>query len=131
MRILRYGSEFEKSREDFYASYDPPGWFVTQARLLAYAAQEVRDAFDASFEAEVEVRMRYEEWKYKTDRAKGPEIHAAMEAVAMEAVESAMEDARAKDDALLAAIRAELHSRPSKELIPRRPGSPDASAPGE
>jgi hypothetical protein len=123
MRLLRYGPDYEKGLQDFYASYDPPSWFVTQARLLAYASQEVKDAFDAAFTAEVEVRTRYEEWKEKTEHAEGL---AALSA--LESVKSAMEDASAKDDALVAAIRAGLHGKPSKQLS-LRPESPAAPAP--
>jgi hypothetical protein len=122
VRLLHYGPDHEKALEDFYASYDPLSWFVTQARLLAYASQEVKDAFDAAYKAEVEARTRYEEWKAKSEYAEGPDVIAALKGA-----QSAIKDAGAKDDALLAAVRAELQSTPGKQLS-RRPGSPDVIA---
>ena len=48
--------------KDFFASYEPPGWFEAQARLVAYASDEVRHASDATQQADREVSERYRQW---------------------------------------------------------------------
>ena len=45
LRMYRLNEEGEQRLKDFFHSYEPPGWFESQARLLAYASDEVQEAF--------------------------------------------------------------------------------------
>lgn len=55
LRMYRLDEDSEQQLRDFFASYEPPGWFQAQARLRAYASHEVWEAFEATRQADLEV----------------------------------------------------------------------------
>lgn len=119
----RYVQEAEQQLEDWRAGMLTPQWREIQSRLLAYASQPVLDALQASEQAIGRFREAFQNWKWARDNA-GTDEEAPTEAdvrAVEDRIRPAMEEASRRDEALLEAIRAELHSRPTPgtALTPR------------
>ena len=114
----RLVKEAERQLEDWRAGMLTPEWREIQARLLAYASQPVLDALQASEQAIGWFRERFQNWKWMRDNVGDPDgPNASDVSRADEAIRLAMEEASRRDNALLEAIRAELHSRPSQGTV--------------
>ena len=61
LRTYRLPEDDEHQLGDFFAEYEPPGWFEAQGRLLAYASDEVREAFEATRRTDLEVWGLYKQ----------------------------------------------------------------------
>jgi hypothetical protein len=122
--MYRLDEESEQKLKDFFASYQPPGWFEAQARLVAYASDAVRHAFDATQQADREVSDRYRQWLTLGDDNRraaesgnpGAAHDGGTTMQAHRAIGPALEEAEAKDQALIDAIRDELLSKPEAAL---------------
>jgi hypothetical protein len=120
LRMYRLTEDAEQQLKDFFASYEPPGWFQAQARLLAYASDDVRDAFEATRRADGEVRVRCDRWMAMSEQARlavasGRPNAAPEGSVMVQArrdVNPALEEAEAKDEAVIKLIRDKLRSKP-------------------
>lgn len=110
----------EEGLRAFFASYERPGWFESQGRLLAYASDSVRVALEASRQADSEVHARYTGWLDITNQTReaiqsGTPAMAPKGSTAMQArkeVTSGLQEAEAKDNALIKLMREELQSKP-------------------
>jgi len=124
LRMYRLPDANEQQLKDFFDSYNPPRWFESQARLLAYASDDVRQAFEATRGADLEVRVGYDRWLMLTEQ-----VQTAMESgnfaaapdgslvvQARKDVNPALEEAEARDEAVIKLIRDELHSRPQSAV---------------
>lgn len=126
LRGFRWDEASEQQRNDFFASYQPPNWFQAQARMAAYASDTVLDAFEGSEQAHLEVWMRYQRYRTMADDNKlasesgRPGVaHDGHETVAArKAVDPAVEEAEAMDQALVKLIRDELRSKPEAAALP-------------
>jgi hypothetical protein len=124
LRMYRLDEESERRLKDFFASYEPPGWFEAQARLVAYASDEVRHASDATQQADREVSERYRQWATLGDDNRravesgnpGAAHDGETTMQAYRAIGPALEEAEVKDQALIGAIRDELRSKPEAAL---------------
>ena len=112
----RYVHEAEQQLEEWRVGLLTTEWQEIQARLVAYASQPVLEALQASEYAIGWFRDRFQNWKWMRDNVDtDPEGPTASDVrSADEAIRQAMEEASRRDEALLEAIRAELHSRPSQ-----------------
>ena len=120
LRMYRLDEDSEQQLKDFFASYEPPGWFQAQARLRAYASDQVQEAFEATRQADLEVRVLYDRWFMLTEQARtamesGNFAAAPDGSLVIQArrdVNPALEEAEAKDEAVIKLIRDELRSKP-------------------
>jgi hypothetical protein len=96
------------------------GWFEAQARLVAYASDEVLDAFEATRQADLAVSGRYRQWlmlaednRLAVESGRPGTAHDGQTMIeARKAVGPALEEAEARDQALIKLIRDELRSKP-------------------
>jgi hypothetical protein len=124
LRMYRLDKESEQKLDDFFASYQPSGWFEAQARLLAYASDDVRHAFEATQQADREVSERRWRWLALGEESRlavaSGHPNAAHDGETMikahRAIGPALEDAEAMDQALIKVIRDELQSKPQAAL---------------
>ena len=100
------------------ASIRTPEWRDVEMRLRAYASPPVLDALRASERANSGVEHAFQNWRWMSDNADGdPDGPTASDVIAaLHAVKPAIQDANRKDEALLEAIRADLHLRPSQSI---------------
>lgn len=127
-RPIRYDAQTEQQIEEWLASIKLPEWPDTEARLHTFATQVVLDAMKSANQADGEAVSAFEHYKYMAGQATrasqaggfpgpaGDEVIIARNN-AMAAAKTASE----KDNALIAAIRADLHQRPSRSLLPQEP----------
>jgi hypothetical protein len=94
LRITRMDEQTGKKALKTLEAREPPGWFETQGRLLAYASNGVLTAYKAAENADREVADRYLTWKATGEQ--GAAIYEALKA------------AQEKDEALTKLIRTEL-----------------------
>lgn len=107
----------ERQLDEFLATYQPPGQFEAQARLVAYASDEVRKAFEATRQADAEIRDRCKSWTGLTEAAKKLAPANASEASStimkiIDDIKPTLEEAETTDEALVRLIRSELRSPP-------------------
>jgi len=120
LRGYRMDEASEQQLKEFFDSYHAPGWFQAQARLTAYASDPVLAAFEASEQAHHEVWARYQRYRMMADDNKRAtetgqfgSAHDGEETLAARrAVDPAVEEAEAQDQALIKLIRDELRSIP-------------------
>jgi hypothetical protein len=133
LRMYRLNDAGEQQIKEFFSSYEPPGWFQAQARLRAYASDEVWEAFEATQKADIEVWGLYEQWKALAEHNRlamesgRPGVAADGETTlnARRAVNPAVEEAEAREDVVVKLIREELRSKPESTgmaLDPSRSG---------
>jgi hypothetical protein len=134
LRMYRLDEDSEQQLKDFFASYEPPGWFQAQARLRAYASDEVWEAFEATRLADQEVWGLYQHWQMLADSNRlavesgHPGAAADGETMirARRAVNPAVAEAEARDEAIIKLIREELRNKPEststalEHSVPRR-----------
>jgi hypothetical protein len=116
-RTIRYDDATEERIRESLANFRLPESRDVELRLLAYASQQVIDAVEASGQAHQQIERAYQDWTEATGRAKSGGLSASDAAQAIEArtaVRQALKEADSKDEALLVAIREDLHSRPSQ-----------------
>ena len=87
----------EKALADI-SEREPPGWYETVGRLLAYGSDDALTAFEAAQDADRLAAKGYLTWKILGEQH--------------EAMFEALKVAEQKDEALLQLIRRELRSRP-------------------
>jgi hypothetical protein len=132
LRMYRLDEDSEQQLKDFFASYEPPGWFQAQARLRAYASDEVWEAFEATRQADVEVSGRYRQWKMLADDNRlavesgrpGAATDGQTTINARRAVNPAVEEAETRDEAVVKLIRDELRSKPASTSTALEPLAP-------
>jgi hypothetical protein len=117
----RMPEDAEQAKQAF-AAYDPPDWFGAQARLLAYCPEDIRKAFEASLQADSEVRARSSHWISLTEQARTADERGNLPATntdsleeAQEALMSAVQQADARDQELVKLIRDKLRRPPQIE----------------
>jgi hypothetical protein len=126
LRGFRWDAATEEQLEKVFDGYDPPGLFEVQGRLVAYASDAVKDAFDIASSAHSEVRASYAHRAALRESARLAQESGRLEGVpnadtmmnAHRQLNSAQEAANAADDALIKVIRDELRSRPEAALQP-------------
>jgi hypothetical protein len=126
----RYVNEAERQLEEWRAGMLTAEWRDIQARLLAFASDPVFDALQEAEKAIGWFREKFQNWKWMRDNVGDPSGPDASDVSReQEAIRAAMEEASRRDEALLEAIRAELHSRPSQgtSLAQRSNSSPEPS----
>jgi hypothetical protein len=121
LRMYRLTEAGEQQLKDFFDSYDPPGWFESQARLLAYASNEVRRAFEATRRADLEASGLYQSYVTLAEDNRlaaasghpGTATDGQTMIKARNAVNPAVQEADAKAEAVIKLIRDELRSKPA------------------
>lgn len=104
------------------AAYESPDWFQAQARLLAYCPEDIRQTFEASLQADSEVRACSSHWISLTEEAKTAHERGDLAVVntdsleeARKALVSAVQQADARDEVLVKLIRRKLRQLPQIE----------------
>src|ERR1019366_1310979 len=77
----RWTEEPVDAAKEFFASYDPPGWFQTQGRLLAYASDRVLASYREAEDADLEVARCYASFVSLTNAANRTAAAAAFDAI--------------------------------------------------
>ncbi len=121
-----YRTKNDAAMNDFYGGYQLPGVFETESRLVAYASNRVREAYEATRGAHAAVVVAYSHraslWESRRLAAETGRVEGAVSEEIMTDAQrklgSAQEAAEAADDALIDAIRAELRSKPEAVLQP-------------
>jgi hypothetical protein len=109
LRTYRLTEGAEQQLKNFFDSYEPPGWFEGQARLDAYASDEVREAFGATRQADLEFRVLYDRWFMLTEQARtametgtfAAAPNGSLVVQARKDVNPALEEAEARDQAVI------------------------------
>ncbi len=117
MRTIRFDQATEAAHQEWLASFKLPDEPGVEMRLLAYASELVLVAARTAGAANAKAEQAYLHWKSLTEEARqnAPDAPAADQAIAAQrAIQPTVDEAIAADEALLAAIRADLHSRPSQ-----------------
>jgi hypothetical protein len=116
----------EQQMKEFYESYQLPGVFETESRLVAYASDSVMKAYRATRGAHAAVVVAYSHRAAlqesnrlagQTGRQEGaasPEIMTD----AQRKLDIALREADAADDTLIEVIRDELRSKPEAAMVP-------------
>jgi hypothetical protein len=126
MREYRLDEAYEQQVKEFFAAYEPPGFFETQGRLLAYASNPVIAASNGASKEHAEVRRLYQQYLMMADDNKRATTsgqfgiaHGGEETIAaLDAAKAALKRAGFRDDLLIAIIREELSSKPEAALQP-------------
>jgi hypothetical protein len=116
MRRLREDEETGESIQESIDGLRLPGWPDAELRLLAYASPQVIDAVQASRQAHEQLLVVLEASAQVRDWSKNSEHNAppgTQGSELREAIVPGLKHAADTDTALLAAIRADLHSMPS------------------
>jgi len=129
LRGFRWHEASEQGLSDFFASYEPPGWFQAQARMIAYSSPPVLVAFETSNQAHLEVRDCYQRWHSMADDNKRAvetgslgATHDGEETIkAYKEIRLKLEEAETYDEALVKLIRDELRSVPDAARVPELP----------
>jgi hypothetical protein len=129
LRMYRLTEEGEQQLKDFFDSFDPPGWFESQARLLAYASDGVREAFEATRRADLQASGLYQSYVMLAEdnrlAAASGDPGAATDGETMikarTAVNPAVEEADAKAEVVIKLIRDELRSKPASTTTALEP----------
>ena len=116
----------EKKMSDFYESYQLPGIFETESRLTAYASNPVLEAHTATRGAHAGVVVAYSHRAALRDSNRMAAQTGRVEGVvsqeimtdAQRKLDASLQDADARDDALIEIIRTELRSRPEAAMPP-------------
>ena len=114
----------EKKMSDFYESYQLPGIFETESGLTAYASNPVLEAHRATRGAHAGVVAAYSHRAALRDSNRMAAQTGRMEGVASQEImtdaqrklDASLQDADARDDALIEIIRTELRSRPEAAM---------------
>ncbi len=126
LRTFRLDEDSEQKIADFFASYQAPGWFETQARLVAYASDATRDAYEVSQRADSEAVARYQDYRLyaedNKDALSSGNPEDAHDILTMResrrAMGQAVREAMTTDELLIKVIRDELRSRPEAAMPP-------------
>lgn len=122
VRTARFDRQGEDRIRQWLSSFTmPEDWLGVEARMLAYASQPVFDALRESGQANEAIDAARQEWETAREQvgaAPTAERAASDVRTAFDAIKSAIEHADGKDEELLAAIRADLHDRPSLAQLP-------------
>lgn len=118
--------EAEQELKDFFASYEPPGWVDTRARLVSYASDAVLVAFNGSQRADFTVWRLYQNWLAALeDSRRASESENRAVTVGDGALYTPRRDlgvgireAGVQDKALIDVIRDELRSKPEAAALP-------------
>ena len=116
-RTFRFDQATEEGRQEWLASWKLPDEVGVEMRLLACASEQVLAASRAAEAANGSAETAYLDWGTLSDLARQslPDSPVHDEAIAArKAIRSAVDEATKADEALLDAIRADLHSRPSQ-----------------
>jgi len=116
-RLFRYDEATEERIKKWLDSFQLPDIRGIEIRLLAYASQPVIDAMNASGAAHEHMTRAHQDWTTAMNQATKGVPGAPTDAQVAEAraaIEPAAKEATAKEEALLDAIRADLHSRPGQ-----------------
>ena len=127
-----------RAREDkdglgeYFASYNAPRWFDVSAALLTFATPDVLDALLEANSADSRARRAYEQWKHddelkqrhdQIEGAPGREAEATFVMEALATFQAQLREAETSEDALMEAMRDDLHKNPSDDHPAPRPGS--------
>jgi hypothetical protein len=104
---------------------------ITQARLHAYASDEVWEAFEATRQADLGVWGRYRQWKMLADDNRlavesgrpGAATDGQTTTNARRAVNPAVEEAETRDEAVIKLIGDELRSEPASTSTALEPST--------
>jgi hypothetical protein len=122
VRTVRFDRQGEERIRQWLNSFKmPDDWQGIEMRMLAYASPPVFAAVRESAQANDAIdaaRQKWEEAREKVSAAATADRAASDVRVAFDAIKSAIQHADSKDEKLLAAIRADLHDRPSQGLLP-------------
>jgi hypothetical protein len=126
LREFQWDEHSEQRLKKFFDSYDPPGWFEAQGRLVAYAADDVLDASEAARRAHGEVQERYAHQVALQETIKLAQASGRLVGMpnrqtmndAREKTKEALQDAEAADYVLIKAIREALRSKPEAVMVP-------------
>lgn len=129
MRDYQMPPDAEKQMDEFYKSHEPPGLFDAEGRLVAYASDPVLTGFKLArgAHAAVWVARGHRDALLKTRKqAKESNLpegipDAEIMTDGERKLNSALQDAGDRDDALIDIIREELRSRPEAALQPLTP----------
>jgi hypothetical protein len=129
LRMYRLNEDAEEVLKEFFSSYKQPGWFPAQARLRAYASEEVWEAFEAARQADIEALGLYMRWKMLADDNRlavesgrpGAAADGQTTIRARRAVDPAVEEAEAKAELVIKLIRDELRSKPASTSMALEP----------
>ena len=131
-RTINFQLATEKNRQEWLASWKLPDETAMEMRLLAYASEPVLAASRATEVANRSAETAYLDWGTLSDLARQspPDSPVHDESIAArKAMQSAVDEATKADEALLYAIRADLHSRPSQgTALPSGDGEGDLSS---
>jgi hypothetical protein len=112
-------SEDSDQLRDFLDVHEPPGWLEAQARLIACAAEWVKDAAEASRQAHLEVWARVHRYRLMGDdnrlalesgQTDGAPFDGRELTAARHDIDAAIADADAMDNLLVTLIREEQRS---------------------
>jgi hypothetical protein len=120
-RTIRLDQETEDRRKEWLASLKLPDEVSVEMRLLAYASDPVLAAARIVGKANADVENAYLDWVSLSGEARsaGPDAPSGERVIeAHQALQAAVAKSDGADDALLDAIRADLHSRPSQVAVP-------------
>jgi len=117
LKSFRRDEATEKAIADVIRSYVPRPWFELEARVRAFASEQVIVAYDTARRAHMTAFAIDEAWQEMVAEATSvPGGPAAQQLASGEPmglkVKDALTTAHSADTALMEAIRAELHSRP-------------------
>jgi len=115
------GIPIETDDDGWPVTDEPPVSFEDQARLLAYASDEVRDAFEATRQADSDLGICRAKWVVLVEEARGEVPFVQRKLNTREAyaeVRRTRSDAEERDQALISLIRRELRSHPGSAIAP-------------
>jgi hypothetical protein len=116
-RTIRFDKATEDRRQEWLASFKLPDEISMEMRLLAYASESVLAATRAAGEANAKAESAYLYWKglIQESQLSAPDAPIRDQATAArKAMQPAVDEATRADEALLDAVRSDLHSRPSQ-----------------
>jgi hypothetical protein len=126
LRGYRWDEASEQQLKEFFDSYDPPPSFEVQGRMVAYASEAVLDAFENANRAHGEVRTWCSHQEGLREQIRMAQESGRPQAApdgetmidARKKLDSAVQDAEAKDVLLIKSIRDELRSKPEAAILP-------------
>lgn len=126
IRLHRVDKDYLPNLKEILARYETVESFQVRSRLMAYASDQVLGAFEASETADVEVVARFRRWrmlaedgKQASESGRPSAAHDGQETIDIgREIRPALDEAEAKDEALIELIRDELRSHPEAAVLP-------------
>jgi hypothetical protein len=126
LRGFRWDEATEDELKGVFDNYDPPGLFEAQGRLVAYASDAVRDAFNVASLAHDEGWAQYDRKVVLNEKIRLAQASSDLNIMpnSQEVSEvnrqlnDLMKSALAADQALIKVIRDELRSKPEAAALP-------------